>query len=1450
MKILKRITALFLATTFATAVMPLNSAFANIQSNINNLSIANVPMSSSSASNVYGINLSWEIPNAWSTVIDGSAINGSQIHEPYGYKVQGFDMTTNKGSYLDIDSVAGANTTSATETRVLENGRFYAYRVLPYHYHTTDEGSKIVEPDKTKAENVLYMTDISVDATISGGKLTVTWDDPKIKGTRVFDKYKIYYIRGDNPALITFNDGSTQVDVPVDNAKSVDSDTRLSYTITDDEIVDGEYYAVKVEPMYENKIFRDLSTGSSYKTIKSSNINYKTTFRSIETNEYRTVASSKIKLSYVEEGSKYINLHWSSISNTTGNIKKIEVVMYDAQELTEAEKKPNAEKVEYGDATNEENVNYKYYLFNNESVIGTINSTSATYINNWKTEKPSKLKGYKIKVYVDGKQEPIESNYVILPEPTVIAPNKPDLYLNYNKETKAIDVSWKAFLRYPFTEEEEKDVNADGMYTDCDVVYDIWVTDKFSNFTKTNMSPIVENYTVSSSDLVEVGEKGEMGFVMPITSFYTLNSEEALELVNGIKGNKNYYVKLIAKNGVNTSYSSDAVYATIYITTDEDISTPASLSKPPLEIVDNATTIDTLKIQWDSKWFEIYDESTDTWYSEVSAENGTLLFGDNADKENLIKFYNAINEERAREILKQADIAETVVDSLLMRKIDLSKLELEEDIKYELVCKSIDDVSGEGGYTEYVKKLIKDDATDWVEITPQTDAKHHNYTISPLDANKTYVIILRPYRISESGEKEAYPAYVVGSTIPEPKNPDITPTVPILQQVEVGDTHFVVKWEEHIPNLDYEIAINETNLDDPSKASVVSDMAGILENGKKYPENGLNYFEYTANNLFPDTGYYVWIRSIANNQNETISSVWSAPLYIETNELEPPEPPTGLGPISQSDIAVYNRADSTSYIPIDYNYFIVQWNRNYYDTNDIKLETKSGTNFSVFDNEEIKNRYAVLFNNLLPNTEYYVRAKAVHIVKRGSDKKSESLYSYVVQVAPTDDFKDAVEAVVPIAIPEQTTTGDKVYVIESEWCDEIKLFTEPSDTEYDADKNPDLYPLPTEDYELIYEGSLGNLVYRFRSNEEDMDGNDDNGVDQRFISRLIENKTFTYTVDLTSYNGNFIKSRTIEIPYSIIAAFDERKINFQVVANNMTVTFPPEFLRTNEVINRYDYGIGTKVKLVITEKPDNMPVLNYNQSYISVPQSIKATVETPTTIINVKNTAKPVTIALKTENRYSAIDSNVSAYTNDSEADKLWNRVNATYDNATGTYNFTTGKLETYCALAVAAPTAMGTDQSAKSNIATFQSRLNITDIASFNPQKVVSVVEFNNIIAAIAMGKKDVQLNSALSTEEYTALSRKGILVNGSVVSRQQAVKSLIALYEAKTKTRVYNYSTLETTPYADIKNADPIYRTAMLKAGDLGFFETSNGARPKDVLGLNELIYMTNIILEDCNY
>ena len=54
---------------------------------------------------------------------------------------------------------------------------------------------------------------------------------------------------------------------------------------------------------------------------------------------------------------------------------------------------------------------------------------------------------------------------------------------------------------------------------------------------------------------------------------------------------------------------------------------------------------------------------------------------------------------------------------------------------------------------------------------------------------------------------------------------------------------------------------------------------------------------------------------------------------------------------------------------------------------------------------------------------------------------------------------------------------------------------------------------------------------------------------------------------------------------------------------------------------------------------------------------------------------------------------------------------------------------------------------------------------------------------------------------------------------------------------------------PYTDISGADPKYVSALLKAGDLGFYGNTYGARPKDTMSFADLLYMVDIIIRDGN-
>lgn len=1438
-KILKRLISLSLAGTMFAAVLPSNSVFANLQSHVTNVTIGSVPTGNSN----YSIDFTWTNPATWSTESDNNAVESdkSAMHSPEGFLIQGLNATAGETKYTEYDDVAGADVLGDTITPVdpLNSGSIYEFQVLPYHYHYYLRNNVNVRDRAPYAsgnpESVLFMTDINVSATGSGNTLSVSWDNPQYKGSDVFTGYRIYYQRGGDK-VTNFN---TYKDVSIDDAsitkqtdKTRDGVQILSYDIYDANLIQGEYYAVKVEPLYNGAPIRDLSSGGrTYKNVVINNQSYRISFRYMTEKEYRTnEASIKIPLEVLEDGKNFLKLHWWGISNTIGNIDRIEI--YD------------------GDA--ESDIGNK---------IGTIYSSQALYVNYWQIDKPDTKKYYQLRIYVDGKTTPVESAIAYY-DPSIvnITPNKPDMYVSVNNQgsTSSLDVYWDAFVRYPYNDNEKAFARPDGTYIDTDVVYDMWITDSLTTVKDVNLN-IKALSRVSASDLqLTENENLDLPCYMTNLTQYVTTDANGGYVSKNIEKNKTYYIKLVATKPTSDGYdkSAEPVYISVYVPTNEDISNPEALNKPPLRIKEDTNgkkVIDqsSITVEWNNNWYEVYDEKTDNWYGIVALRGSELIYGyENIDEDTdtQIPLYTAESEDEARELFKEAGLSDDTVAALQIRKIDLSS----DDIKYELKYVPFDDINSEGGYQTYLNKLLNDDSDAWEDITPSRNGNNYlEYKVSGLNKNTAYVIMLRPYRTLSDGTKKAYPTYVIGTTLPDDTDVEIKPTVPSLQEVEHDDVSFQVKWEQHTPSLDYELAVSETVIDDPATAQIFISSDDIKKNGIEKSEDLKLFMYYTVKNLFPKTGYYVWVRSIAHNTSGDSYSEWSNPIYIETDELAPPDAPDGLGLASKENLKIYNLANSTDYISSNYNYIIVEWLKDANDEEYTAVTNTSGTGYEVLDNPDFKNTYIVKYDGLNANQLYYFRVKTRLTVSKGTDGSSVKKYAYVVQMSENDKFDEVVEVIVPEDTSGTNNATTRFYVMDSEWSDVEHFYTEPSSGEYDSDEDPDFYPLPDEDFEVIYDYPTRSLTYRFRSDEEDQEGLDDNLVDQRFISRLVQNKVFEFPIDLTSYMGGEIKQRIVEIPYSVMSAFDERKISLKVTANNGTFTFKPGFLDTPQVNNLYKYGQSATVKIIITEKPADSPALVYKQGYLSTPQNVGITIYTDTNVTVLDAAGENIGVSMKLDNRYSAIDSNVGLYY-DTKATNAWNRLNFVYDNATGTYNTETARLATYAVIATAAPVATGTVNSqANSNIGNVTSKLNITDLSSFNPQKAVSVVQFNNIVAAIAAGKKDVTLSTALSTQDYTALSRKGLLLSGSVVSREQAVNALVKLYETKTGRQITYYTPLASSPYAaEIKQANASYQVAMLKAADLGFFETSNGVRPKDIMSLNELFYMTNIILQDSDY
>jgi len=259
-----------------------------------------------------------------------------------------------------------------------------------------------------------------------------------------------------------------------------------------------------------------------------------------------------------------------------------------------------------------------------------------------------------------------------------------------------------------------------------------------------------------------------------------------------------------------------------------------------------------------------------------------------------------------------------------------------------------------------------------------------------------------------------------------------------------------------------------------------------------------------------------------------------------------------------------------------------------------------------------------------------------------------------------------------------------------------------------------------------------------------------------------------------------------------------------------------------------------------------LPGVGSNGSYVTSARQMTVTATTASKLINLPTLAHPYKAELKIGSRYLMQDRNTDAYTHTAN-DTGWVRANGSaFDQVTGMLSFHTARLATYAGIARTIPKS--TDSASMDNaIYTVGSRINIMDLPTYNPGSAATSNQVNQVIAALASGKKDVAVNSLLADEEQSALSKAGMLTSGQTVPREVAVSAFMKLYEVKTKSVVKDYAKINETPYTDIKTASSQYQTAMLKAAELGFFRDGSLARPKEPLTLGDLFYMADIVIQD---
>jgi len=896
-----------------------------------------------------------------------------------------------------------------------------------------------------------------------------------------------------------------------------------------------------------------------------------------------------------------------------------------------------------------------------------------------------------------------------------------------------------------------------------------------------------------------------------------------------------------------------------------------------------------ITIEWDEQWIEIYEPSgtpgePGRWHSQAANEGAALLYGDDIGiLPNILQPRLGTTDFNAdgtinRIAIKNRILAEAGVPaSAPLRLMDIRGSQYRIHVaEYETVL-----AFEPGGYQAYHDAIISDDsphpwASAWDDIGNGTMAQParpitrehrveaaHNPQASPLNPGTPYVVFLHPFVISQNGDNlfAYYPTYVTATTRTVRPDLEVTPTVPVLLPVETSDTSLTVKWR-FTPTLNYELRISEDQRDFPDggwrtfnivNGEVFEGDVNLTNNSRIFVDeegSGFTYMEFTIHRLFPETMYYLWIRSIAVNPGGTVFSGWSNMLEMRTDDIQAPPPPRSLGLASEFSLNSFNRDNGTDLSPFGEDYLVVEWLR---ITSDILhnnlppgAEPPASGLASFLPNPSLSETFMVMFAELMANRVYHVRARTRLFVTRDTDGLAVRSYAYIVQLSLDPSFVDFVEIQVPII--GDTTAG---LYRDSEWVS-VALFTDISDGEYDGAVDAEQYPLPDRDFEYIWDNATGTLTYRFRSNQVDQFGNRDNLVDERFISRLVSNRTFDFNVYLSSYGRHVPRTRVVEMPFSILAAFNERQINLTVQADSFTVTFPYGSFMTPEVRALNNLDRSATLLITLAENPAGV-VAPQDTNYVSPIHRLSATMTSSSPLarpVNIVNFARPLSMNMSVAGAFVQGATNVGSYVQDGNS-AGWQRLTTGFDQITQSVNFTSQRSGSYAAIGRMTPwaeTAPGESTVQTLNqMQAVNSRLHISDLGVYNENALLNLTQFNNIIAAILRGAAATNINVAVSPTDLASLGRARLLVPGSggaPVSREVAIDRMVRLHELRTRRPVSGFPTLAETSFTDIGAASAEFRTSLLKAADLGFFRTHQ-ANPSGSLTFGDLMHILDIVL-----
>lgn len=753
----------------------------------------------------------------------------------------------------------------------------------------------------------------------------------------------------------------------------------------------------------------------------------------------------------------------------------------------------------------------------------------------------------------------------------------------------------------------------------------------------------------------------------------------------------------------------------------------------------------------------------------------------------------------------------------------------------------------------------------WVSINPTVTEGVARFNVvsahapgGALRENTTYIVFIRPYRIFPGGTRMTalYPSFVIGSTPSEVDRPVATPTTPVLHPVPefITDHSVGVRWRVQ-SDMGFELVIAERlgeypdggRFVDPCLMSQECIDTALADTDIMFEirdVGGVPYYHLRIEGLFPATTYYVWARATAlDSEGNAVgdSSQWSNPVDMRTLDIQPPPPP-GLAPAGSAQLDLFNRLNNTQHSvndPHALHLILTRILRDNTPREDAGTASGGTVNHLPLPTDTHNRMYLLRVEDLVTNTRYHVRARTVLTVTRQGDG-IERQYAYQIEISDTEDFLDAITFEIP-TIAAMGTANDmrRAY---SEWV-YIGTDTGRGDDEFDGAHRPDQFPLPEQDWEITYDPESQTLNWRFRTNQIGADGRPDQQVDQRFITRLIQNRTFTHTIDMSEFQGFPISNRVVELPLSILRAFDDRQITLEILTDEKSLQIPPGAFNTADTRN-LQMGIGSNYRISLGAIDSNLPTLPPNSHYATIPQRLRVQAVTPDRTVTMNNFARPLDVAISMDDHTSPDGISTGLFFNGAEGG--WTDISdrLVFDN-----NTLSGGIQapgTFTAITREAPPLANpedADHPSREAMQRVTSRMTITDMFQFDPSHEVTDQEFNNVILALSEGRRSVTLDRALTNQQTQSLRRANMLATPQNMNTETAMDILVRLYELRTRQPIRPMSTVGTVP--GVENASASLQQNLLKAADIGFI--TGPLRPQAPLALGDLMNMVDIIMVD---